>query len=115
MLMVVEGLQALAYTVPTPEPETDGTLEWDATTIVVVEARAGGHAGVGYTSQGARPGRRARRPSRQRPRRRCGLWQRRLHLAVRPRLGRSARRLGRSGHAAGKAQGGGASRRAIPT
>ena len=49
MLMVVEGLQALAYTVPTPEPETDGTLEWDATTIVVVEARAGGHAGLGYT------------------------------------------------------------------
>lgn len=47
--MVVEGLQARAYTVPTPEPETDGTLEWDATTIVVVEARAGGHAGVGYS------------------------------------------------------------------
>src|SRR5215218_1913025 len=47
--MVVEGLQARAYTVPTPEPETDGTLEWDATTIVVVEARAGGHAGVGCT------------------------------------------------------------------
>src|SRR5215213_7017440 len=47
--MVVEGLQARAYTVPTPEPETDGALEWDATTIVVVEARAGGHAGVGYS------------------------------------------------------------------
>src|SRR4051794_41851070 len=47
--MVVEGLQARAYTVPTPEPETDGTLEWDSTTIVVVEARAGGHTGLGYT------------------------------------------------------------------
>ena len=46
---MVEGLQARAYTVPTPEPETDGTLEWDATTIVVVEARGDGHAGVGYT------------------------------------------------------------------
>jgi hypothetical protein len=34
--MVVEGLQARAYTLSTPEPETDGTLEWDATTIVVV-------------------------------------------------------------------------------
>jgi L-alanine-DL-glutamate epimerase-like enolase superfamily enzyme len=47
--MQIEGLQARTYTVPTPEPETDGTLEWDATTIVVVEARAGGHAGIGYT------------------------------------------------------------------
>jgi L-alanine-DL-glutamate epimerase-like enolase superfamily enzyme len=47
--VVVEGLQARAYTVPTPEPETDGTLEWDATTIVVVEARAGGRVGLGYT------------------------------------------------------------------
>ena len=46
---MVEGLQASAFTVPTPEPETDGTLEWDATTIVVVEARGDGHAGVGYT------------------------------------------------------------------
>jgi L-alanine-DL-glutamate epimerase-like enolase superfamily enzyme len=47
--MQIEGLQARTYTVPTPEPETDGTLEWDATTIVVVEAQAGGHAGIGYT------------------------------------------------------------------
>ncbi len=35
--------------VPTDGPEADGTLSWDATTIVIVEARAGGHAGIGYS------------------------------------------------------------------
>jgi L-alanine-DL-glutamate epimerase-like enolase superfamily enzyme len=45
----VEGLDVSAYTVPTDEPESDGTLEWDSTTIVVVEARAGGETGLGYT------------------------------------------------------------------
>jgi len=36
-------------TIPTEEPESDGTAEWDSTTIVVVEARADGAAGIGYT------------------------------------------------------------------
>jgi L-alanine-DL-glutamate epimerase-like enolase superfamily enzyme len=38
-----------AYRVPTDFPEADGTAEWDATTIVVVEAQAGGVTGLGYT------------------------------------------------------------------
>ena len=42
-------LQVDAVTVPTDEPESDGTLEWDSTTIVVVEAHADEHAGLGYT------------------------------------------------------------------
>jgi L-alanine-DL-glutamate epimerase-like enolase superfamily enzyme len=45
----VERLDVSAYTVPTERPESDGTLEWDATTLVLVEARAGGYVGVGYT------------------------------------------------------------------
>jgi L-alanine-DL-glutamate epimerase-like enolase superfamily enzyme len=45
----VEGLDVSAYTVPTDEPESDGTLEWDSTTIVVVEVRGGGQHGIGYT------------------------------------------------------------------
>jgi L-alanine-DL-glutamate epimerase-like enolase superfamily enzyme len=45
----VERLDVSAYTVPTERPESDGTLEWDATTLVLVEARAGGDVGVGYT------------------------------------------------------------------
>jgi L-alanine-DL-glutamate epimerase-like enolase superfamily enzyme len=45
----IEGLEVGAYTVATDAPEADGTLSWDATTIVVVHARARGHTGVGYT------------------------------------------------------------------
>jgi L-alanine-DL-glutamate epimerase-like enolase superfamily enzyme len=47
--VAVERLDVSAYTVPTDEPESDGTLEWDSTTIVVVEAHAGDHLGLGYT------------------------------------------------------------------
>ncbi len=46
---VVEQLTARAFTVPTDAPEADGTLSWDTTTIVVVEARSAGHTGVGYS------------------------------------------------------------------
>ena len=45
----VESVRVAAYTVPTDEPESDGTAEWDSTTIVVVELRAGGKSGIGYT------------------------------------------------------------------
>jgi L-alanine-DL-glutamate epimerase-like enolase superfamily enzyme len=37
------------FTVPTDGPESDGTLEWDATTMVLVEAHAGDETGLGYT------------------------------------------------------------------
>jgi hypothetical protein len=45
----VERLDVAAYTIPTDEPESDGTLAWDSTTIVVVEAHGGGETGIGYT------------------------------------------------------------------
>ena len=45
----VERLDVFAHTIPTDEPESDGTLEWDSTTIVIVLAHAGGHKGLGYT------------------------------------------------------------------
>jgi L-alanine-DL-glutamate epimerase-like enolase superfamily enzyme len=45
----VEELEVAAYVVPTDEPEADGTLAWDATTIVVVHASAASETGVGYT------------------------------------------------------------------
>lgn len=48
-LPVVEQLAARAFTVPTDTPEADGTLRWDATTIVVAEANAAGRTGVGYS------------------------------------------------------------------
>jgi L-alanine-DL-glutamate epimerase-like enolase superfamily enzyme len=46
---VVEQLTARAFVVPTDAPEGDGTLRWDATTIVVVEVRADGCTGIGYS------------------------------------------------------------------
>lgn len=45
----IEHLHVSAYTIPTDFPETDGTLEWDRTTLVLVEVASGGHQGVGYT------------------------------------------------------------------
>jgi L-alanine-DL-glutamate epimerase-like enolase superfamily enzyme len=45
----VENLQVAAYQVPTDRPEADGTLSWSSTTIVIVQVRAGGHSGLGYS------------------------------------------------------------------
>ena len=47
--VAVERLDVSAYRVPTDLPEADGTARWDATTIVIVEAHAGGRTGLGYT------------------------------------------------------------------
>jgi L-alanine-DL-glutamate epimerase-like enolase superfamily enzyme len=45
----IESVDVSAYTVPTDEPESDGTAEWDSTTIVVVELLADRTTGLGYT------------------------------------------------------------------
>ncbi len=45
----VERVAATAYTIPTDGPESDGTLDWDATTLVLVEVEAGGTTGLGWT------------------------------------------------------------------
>ena len=45
----VDRVEAFARTIPTDAPESDGTLEWDSTTIVVVRVHAGGEVGLGYT------------------------------------------------------------------
>ena len=47
--MTVEALHVSSYTLPTDAPESDGTLAWDSTTIVIVEARAGTATGLGWT------------------------------------------------------------------
>jgi L-alanine-DL-glutamate epimerase-like enolase superfamily enzyme len=46
---IIEKIEVSAYTIPTDFPESDGTLEWDKTTIVVVTASAGRTQGIGYT------------------------------------------------------------------
>src|SRR5690242_1491908 len=45
----VERLDVHACTIPTDEPESDGTAKWDSTTIVIVEAHGGDETGIGYT------------------------------------------------------------------
>lgn len=45
----VETITAVAYRIPTDRPESDGTLAWDATTLVAAEVEGGGARGFGYT------------------------------------------------------------------
>ncbi len=48
----IERVEVAAYEIPTDGPdgkESDGTLEWSSTTIVVVHVAAGGETGLGYT------------------------------------------------------------------
>jgi len=45
----VADLRVSTYVIPTDAPESDGTLEWDRTTLVLVELSAGDVRGIGYT------------------------------------------------------------------
>jgi L-alanine-DL-glutamate epimerase-like enolase superfamily enzyme len=48
-MAAIRDLRASTYEVPTDAPESDGTLEWSATTLVVVDVCAGDARGLGYT------------------------------------------------------------------
>lgn len=46
----VDQVSVSVYRIPTDQPnESDGTLKWDATTLVLVELRSAGVRGLGYT------------------------------------------------------------------
>jgi L-alanine-DL-glutamate epimerase-like enolase superfamily enzyme len=46
----IEAIEAGAYEIPTAtDIETDGTLEWSSTTVVVVQVHGHGRSGLGYT------------------------------------------------------------------
>jgi L-alanine-DL-glutamate epimerase-like enolase superfamily enzyme len=45
----IEDLIVSVFTVPTEVPESDGTLTWSATTVIVVEPSAGGATGIGFS------------------------------------------------------------------
>lgn len=45
----IDALDVRVYAVPTQSHESDGTLEWDATTLVYLELYAGGRCGIGFT------------------------------------------------------------------
>src|SRR5690348_4346377 len=46
---IVDHIVVSAATIATDYPEADGTLAWDKTTIVIVEAKSGDVSGIGYT------------------------------------------------------------------
>ncbi len=45
----ITRLEVAAYTVPTDQPEADGTLAWNQTTIVIVHVTAAHTTGIGWT------------------------------------------------------------------
>lgn len=47
--VAIERTDAQVYRIPTEAPESDGTLSWDATILVLARVQAGGHTGLGYT------------------------------------------------------------------
>lgn len=48
----IARVEATAYEVPTDAPESDGTMEWSKTTLVVVEIETRAGRGIGYTYAG---------------------------------------------------------------
>ncbi|WP_431210317.1 enolase C-terminal domain-like protein [Puia sp. P3] len=45
----IQNMVISAYRIPTESLESDGTLEWDSTTLVLVEVEGCGNKGLGYT------------------------------------------------------------------
>src|SRR5689334_20390896 len=45
----ITRVRAHAFHFPTDAPEADGTIAWDATTMVLAEVEAGGERGLGYS------------------------------------------------------------------
>ncbi len=47
--VLITDLNITVYTIPTSSPEADGTIEWNSTSMILVELEAGGKKGIGYT------------------------------------------------------------------
>src|SRR5699024_5239248 len=47
--VAIRDLEVSAYRIPTDSPESDGTLRWDSTTMVLVTIDGGNKTGIGYT------------------------------------------------------------------
>src|SRR4051812_39487737 len=45
----LRSVEISVYSIPTQTPESDGTLEWDHTTLILVQVHAGNEIGLGYT------------------------------------------------------------------
>jgi L-alanine-DL-glutamate epimerase-like enolase superfamily enzyme len=46
---IIDRVRVSTFTVPTDFPESDGTIEWSSTTMVLAEVSAAGKTGIGYT------------------------------------------------------------------
>jgi L-alanine-DL-glutamate epimerase-like enolase superfamily enzyme len=46
---LLDSIRIGVYTIPTDTPESDGTFAWEETTLVIVEPRAAGVTGLGYS------------------------------------------------------------------
>lgn len=44
----IVAAEVTAYKIPTDQPESDGTLKWNATTLIVVNLSTRNHSGLGY-------------------------------------------------------------------
>jgi L-alanine-DL-glutamate epimerase-like enolase superfamily enzyme len=89
----IKRIEVSAYKIPTDFPESDGTLEWMDTTIVVVEAYAGSKCGIGYTFADSATGQLIKDKT-------CAAARRRRcdgAASVLARMVRSIRNLGRPG------------------
>jgi L-alanine-DL-glutamate epimerase-like enolase superfamily enzyme len=47
--VAIDRVAVSAFVIPTDAPESDGTFEWDRTTLILVEIQGGGERGLGYT------------------------------------------------------------------
>jgi len=49
MDLAIRSVDVGAYAIDTDQPEADGTLAWDSTTVIVVSVAAGDRNGLGWT------------------------------------------------------------------
>ena len=47
--ILIKDIKVNAYKIPTEAPESDGTIKWNSTTLVLVEINGGDKVGIGYT------------------------------------------------------------------
>src|SRR5215467_12139732 len=45
----IQQVHTAAFKIPTATPESDGTLTWNNTTLIITEIEAAGKTGIGYT------------------------------------------------------------------
>ncbi|MEP6465156.1 MAG: enolase C-terminal domain-like protein [Parafilimonas sp.] len=48
-IIKIKDIHVSAYTIPTDFPESDGTIKWNSTTLVLVEINAGDKTGIGFS------------------------------------------------------------------